>query len=37
MFDITSGSVLKPPAQRPVAAYPVRVENSQVLVEVPDA
>lgn len=36
-FDVTSGQVRKGPARRPVATYPVRVEGSDVFVEVKDA
>ncbi|MGH2360822.1 MAG: Rieske (2Fe-2S) protein [bacterium] len=34
-FDITNGQVLGPPARRPVASYPVRVEGGAVFVELP--
>jgi nitrite reductase/ring-hydroxylating ferredoxin subunit len=33
-FDITSGQVVGPPARRPVAAFPVKVRNGEVFVEV---
>ncbi len=33
IFNITTGEVLGPPARRPVAAYPVRVEGNDVVVE----
>jgi nitrite reductase/ring-hydroxylating ferredoxin subunit len=35
-FDVTSGQVLKGPARRPVAAYPVRVRGNDVYVDVGD-
>ncbi len=31
-FDVMSGQVVKGPASRPVSAYPVRVEGTDVLV-----
>lgn len=31
-FDVTSGRVLKGPARRPVATYPVRVRGNDVFV-----
>ncbi len=34
-FDITTGEVVGPPARRPVATYPVRVQGREVLVELP--
>jgi nitrite reductase (NADH) small subunit len=33
-FDVTSGQVVKGPASLPVSAYPVRVEGTDVLVEI---
>jgi nitrite reductase (NADH) small subunit len=33
-FDVTSGQVVKDPASRSVSAYPVRVEGTDVLVEI---
>lgn len=33
-FDITTGAVLGPPARRPVATYPVEVQNGTVYVNV---
>jgi 3-phenylpropionate/trans-cinnamate dioxygenase ferredoxin subunit len=33
-FDITTGEVLNPPADDPVATYPVLVENGEIKVEV---
>jgi 3-phenylpropionate/trans-cinnamate dioxygenase ferredoxin subunit len=34
-FDVTSGAVLRGPAQRPVRAIPVTVENGEILAEAP--
>jgi 3-phenylpropionate/trans-cinnamate dioxygenase ferredoxin subunit len=34
-FDVTSGAVLRGPAQRPVRPFPVTVENGELLVEAP--
>jgi nitrite reductase (NADH) small subunit len=36
-FDVTSGQVLKGPARRPVATYPVRARGNDVFVDVGDA
>ncbi|HLW48538.1 MAG TPA: non-heme iron oxygenase ferredoxin subunit [bacterium] len=36
-FDVTSGQVLRGPARRPVATYPVRVRGDDVFVELVDA
>jgi ferredoxin-NADP reductase/nitrite reductase/ring-hydroxylating ferredoxin subunit len=36
-FDVTTGAVLKGPARHPVAAYPVRVSGSDLLVQIPTA
>ncbi len=33
-FDVTSGHVIKGPATQPVAAYPVSVEGTDVLVQI---
>ncbi len=33
-FDVTSGQVVIGPASRPVSAYPVRVEGTDVLLEI---
>jgi 3-phenylpropionate/trans-cinnamate dioxygenase ferredoxin component len=33
-FDLESGAVVSPPATRPLAIYPARVEAGDVLVEV---
>ena len=35
VFNITTGAVVRPPARRPVATYPVRVEGNDVLVDLP--
>ena len=35
-FDLATGEALDPPAEMPLAAYPVVVENGRVLIEVPD-
>ena len=35
-FDLTSGEPLDPPAEEPLAVYPVVVEDGRVLIEVPD-
>jgi nitrite reductase/ring-hydroxylating ferredoxin subunit len=32
-FDVTTGAVLRGPAQRPVRSVPVTVEDGQILVE----
>ena len=34
-FDISTGEVLRGPAQRPVEVYPVRVDGDDLLVDVP--
>jgi NADH-quinone oxidoreductase subunit F len=33
-FDVTTGSVLNPPADEPVLTYPIRVEGDELQVEV---
>ena len=33
-FDVTSGQVIKGPATRPVSSYPVRVEGTDILLEI---
>jgi len=33
-FDVTSGQVVKGPASRPVSAYPVRIEGTEVILEI---
>jgi 3-phenylpropionate/trans-cinnamate dioxygenase ferredoxin component len=35
-FDLESGDALDPPAELPLAVYPVIVENGRVLIEIPD-
>ena len=35
-FDLESGEALDPPAELPLASYPVVVEDGRVLIEVPD-
>ncbi|WP_432992519.1 bifunctional 3-phenylpropionate/cinnamic acid dioxygenase ferredoxin subunit [Dactylosporangium sp. CA-233914] len=35
-FDIRTGAVLTPPATIPLCTYKVRVEGSDVMVEMPD-
>jgi 3-phenylpropionate/trans-cinnamate dioxygenase ferredoxin subunit len=35
-FDLSSGEALDPPAELPLAVYPVVVENGRILIEVPD-
>ncbi|HVL53771.1 MAG TPA: non-heme iron oxygenase ferredoxin subunit [Vitreimonas sp.] len=35
-FDLGSGEALDPPAEVPLAVYPVVVENDRVFIEVPD-
>jgi 3-phenylpropionate/trans-cinnamate dioxygenase ferredoxin subunit len=35
-FDLGTGEALDPPAELPLAAYPVVVEDGRVLIEVPD-
>jgi len=34
-FDTRTGEALNPPAEEPLATYPVRVEGGKVVVEVP--
>ncbi len=34
-FDLQSGEALDPPAELPLAVYPVKVEGGRVLIEVP--
>ena len=33
-FDVTSGAVLAPPALEPVKAYPIRIEQGNLVVEI---
>jgi 3-phenylpropionate/trans-cinnamate dioxygenase ferredoxin component len=35
-FDLPSGEALDPPAELPLVAYPVVIENGRVLIEVPE-
>ena len=35
-FDLESGEPLDPPAEEPLAVYPVVVEDERILIEVPD-
>jgi len=35
-FDLSSGEPLDPPAEEPLAVYPVAVEGGRILIEVPD-
>jgi nitrite reductase/ring-hydroxylating ferredoxin subunit len=35
IFDITTGAVVRSPARRPAATFPVRVEGNDVVVELP--
>ena len=35
-FDLSDGEPLDPPAEVPLAVYPVIVENGRILIEVPD-
>jgi 3-phenylpropionate/trans-cinnamate dioxygenase ferredoxin subunit len=35
-FDLDSGEPLDPPAEIPLAVYPVVVEDGRILIEVPD-
>jgi 3-phenylpropionate/trans-cinnamate dioxygenase ferredoxin component len=35
-FDLRDGEPLDPPAELPLALYPVVVENGRVLIEIPD-
>ncbi|HEY8868022.1 MAG TPA: non-heme iron oxygenase ferredoxin subunit [Candidatus Limnocylindrales bacterium] len=35
-FDLTDGEPLDPPAELPLAMYPVIVENDRILIEIPD-
>jgi 3-phenylpropionate/trans-cinnamate dioxygenase ferredoxin subunit len=35
-FDLENGEPLDPPAEEPLAVYPVVVEDGRVLIEVPD-
>jgi nitrite reductase/ring-hydroxylating ferredoxin subunit len=35
-FDLESGEALDPPAELPLAVYPVVIENGRVFIEIPD-
>jgi nitrite reductase/ring-hydroxylating ferredoxin subunit len=35
IFEITTGAVVGPPARRPVATFRVKVDGSEVLVDLP--
>ncbi len=35
-FDLENGEPLDPPAEEPLAIYPVVIEDGRVLIEVPD-
>jgi 3-phenylpropionate/trans-cinnamate dioxygenase ferredoxin subunit len=35
-FDLATGEPLDPPAQAPLAVYPVVLEDGRILIEVPD-
>lgn len=35
-FDITNGAVLAPPAVAPLDSYPVKIEDNDILVELPE-
>lgn len=35
-FDLQTGEPLDPPAELPLAAYPVAIEDGRILIEVPD-
>jgi 3-phenylpropionate/trans-cinnamate dioxygenase ferredoxin component len=35
-FDLSNGEPLDPPAELPLAVYPVVVEGGRILIEVPD-
>jgi 3-phenylpropionate/trans-cinnamate dioxygenase ferredoxin subunit len=35
-FDLDTGEALDPPAELPLAIYPVIIEDDRVLIEVPD-
>jgi nitrite reductase/ring-hydroxylating ferredoxin subunit len=35
-FDLADGEALDPPAELPLAVYPVIVEDGRVLIEIPD-
>ena len=35
-FDLETGDALDPPAELPLAMYPVTVEDGRILIEIPD-
>ena len=35
-FDLVDGEALDPPAEAPLAVYPVVIEDGRVIIEVPD-
>jgi 3-phenylpropionate/trans-cinnamate dioxygenase ferredoxin subunit len=35
-FNLENGEPLDPPAEEPLAVYPIVVENGRILIEVPD-
>jgi 3-phenylpropionate/trans-cinnamate dioxygenase ferredoxin component len=35
-FDLTDGEPLDPPAELPLAMYPVIIEDGRILIEIPD-
>ena len=35
-FDLATGEPLDPPAELPLAAYPVVIEDGRILIEIPD-
>jgi 3-phenylpropionate/trans-cinnamate dioxygenase ferredoxin subunit len=35
-FDLGTGEALDPPAELPLASYPVVIEDGRILIEVPD-
>ena len=34
-FDVTSGSVVGPPARKPVRSYPVTIEDGKIVIDLP--
>ena len=35
-FDLADGEALDPPAELPLATYPVEIEDGRILIEIPD-
>jgi 3-phenylpropionate/trans-cinnamate dioxygenase ferredoxin subunit len=35
-FDLGTGEALDPPAELPIAGYPVVIENGRILIEIPE-